>query len=136
MVRGGRRATPSWSTKSSTKLLVAAPQLATGSTVPGRCDQRRRSPEGGTCCPPWLRKTHLRRLPAHGLIDRIPGTHRYHVTDPGLRHALLLTRAHTRLLRTGLAEINGPPGPSKLRAAARTYEHAIKDLTRAAGLAA
>jgi hypothetical protein len=81
--------------------------------------------------------THdLRRLHAHDLIERIPGTHRYQVTDHGLRHALFPTRAHTRLLRTGLAEIHGPPLPSKLRTAARAYEAAITDLTQASGLAA
>ena len=78
----------------------------------------------------------LRRLRAHGLIERIPHTHRYRTTDNGLRHALFLTRAHNRLLRTGLAEIHGPPIPTKLRAAARAYETAVNDLTRTAGLAA
>jgi hypothetical protein len=78
----------------------------------------------------------LRRLRAHGLIERIPGTHRYQVTNPGLRHALFLTRAHTRLLRTGLAHLHGPPLPSKLRAAAHAYEATITDLTQTAGLAA
>ena len=78
----------------------------------------------------------LRRLRIHGLIERIPRTHRYQVTDPGLRHALFLTRAHNRLLRTGLAEIHGPPVPTKLRAATTAYEKAINDLTRTAGLAA
>jgi hypothetical protein len=78
----------------------------------------------------------LRRLRVHGLIARIPHTHRYQVTDTGLRHALFLTRAHTRLLRTGLAEIHGPPVPTKLRTASRAYESAITELTRAASLAA
>lgn len=78
----------------------------------------------------------LRRLRVHGLIQRIPKTHRYRVTDPGLRQALFLTRAHTRLLRTGLAEIHGPPVPTKLRAAARAYDNAINELARTAGLAA
>jgi hypothetical protein len=78
----------------------------------------------------------LRRLRTHGLIERIPRTHRYQLTDHGLRHALFLTRAHNRLLRTGLAELHGPPSPSKLRAAARAYETAITNLTRTAGLTA
>jgi hypothetical protein len=57
--------------------------------------------------------------------------------DAPLRTALFLTRAHNRLLRTGLAEIHGPPVvPTKLRAAATAYEHAINALTRAAQLAA
>ncbi len=78
----------------------------------------------------------LRRLRVHGLIERIRGTHRYRLTDTGLRHALFLTRAHDRLLRTGLAEIHGPPVPTKLRTAARAYENALADLTTRAGLAA
>ena len=78
----------------------------------------------------------LRRLRLHGLIDRIPHTHRYRVTELGLRHALFLTRAHNRLLRTGLAEIHGPPVPTKLRAATTAYEHAVDALAQAAGLAA
>jgi hypothetical protein len=78
----------------------------------------------------------LRRLRLHGLIARLPHTHRYHVTDTGLRTALFLTRAHNRLLRTGLAETHGPPVPTKLRAAATAYEHAINNLTQAAQLAA
>ena len=67
----------------------------------------------------------LRRLRLHGLIDRIPATHRYQVTDHRAPHALFLTRAHARLLRTGLAEIHGPPVPTKLRAASHAYETAI-----------
>jgi hypothetical protein len=81
----------------------------------------------------------LRRLRTHGLIERIPRTHRthrYQLTDEGLRNALFLTRAHNRLLRTGLAQLHGPPIPSKLRAAARAYETAITHLTQTAGLAA
>jgi hypothetical protein len=80
----------------------------------------------------------LRRLRMHGLIQRIPHTFRYQVTDTGLRSAQYLTRLHDRLLRTGLAEITdpSPPAPSALRAADRTYQAAIDDLTRQAGLAA
>jgi hypothetical protein len=78
----------------------------------------------------------LRRARLHGLIERIPRSHRYRITETGLRHALFLTRAHNRLLRTGLAEIHSPPVPTKLRAAATAYEKAINDLARSAGLAA
>lgn len=77
----------------------------------------------------------LRRLRYHGLIQRIPRTHRYQVTGTGLRNALFLTRACSRLLHGGLAEIAGPLAqPSKLRAAARAYETAIDDLLIRAGL--
>jgi hypothetical protein len=78
----------------------------------------------------------LRRLRVRQLIERIPGTHRYQVTDLGLRHALFLTRAHNRLLRTGLAELHGPPAPTNLRAAAHAYETAITQLSKSAGLTA
>lgn len=47
----------------------------------------------------------LRRLRVHGLIERIEGTHRYRVTDFGLKSALFFTRAYARLLRPGLAHI-------------------------------
>jgi hypothetical protein len=80
----------------------------------------------------------LRRLRVHGLIQRVPRTHRYQVTDTGLRHALFLTRLHARFLRPALAEITGkpPPVPGPLRAADRAYRNAIDDLARRAGLAA
>jgi len=50
----------------------------------------------------------LRRLRLHGLIERIPRTFRYQVTDTGLRSAQFLTRVHDRLLRTGLAQLTDP----------------------------
>jgi hypothetical protein len=80
----------------------------------------------------------LRRLRLHGLIERIPGTFRYKVTDPGIRTARYLTRVHDRLLRTGLAQLTdpSPPAPAPLRAADHAYQAAIDDLIRGAGLAA
>jgi hypothetical protein len=48
---------------------------------------------------------HLRRLRLHGLIERIPGTHRYQVTRLGWRAALFCTRTYNRILRPGLAQI-------------------------------
>jgi hypothetical protein len=47
----------------------------------------------------------LRRLRLHGLIARVPGTHRYRVTEPGLRLALFFTRVHARLFRPGLSVV-------------------------------
>lgn len=69
----------------------------------------------------------LRRLRLHGLIDRIPKSHRYRVTDFGLRAALLLTRAYVRLLRPGIAVLTpaDPPMPSPLRAAVLHVDRAI-----------
>ena len=44
----------------------------------------------------------LRRLRLHGLIERIPKTHRYRLTSFGLRVTLFCTRAYSRILRPGL----------------------------------
>jgi hypothetical protein len=80
----------------------------------------------------------LRRLRGHGLITRVPGSHRYRVTDTGLHHAMLLTHIHTRLLQPGLAALTdpNPPLPTPLRTAARNYQRALHHLTQEAGLAA
>jgi hypothetical protein len=45
----------------------------------------------------------LRRLRLHGMIERLPNTQCYHVTETGFRAALFFTRAYNRLLRPGLA---------------------------------
>jgi hypothetical protein len=45
---------------------------------------------------------HLRRLRLHGMIERIPKTHRYRLTGFGLRTAMFCTRAWTRIFRRGL----------------------------------
>ena len=74
----------------------------------------------------------LRRLRAHRLIERIPHSRRYQITDTGVQHALLFTHAHDHLLRTGLAEITDPdpPAPSGLRTAARAYQAAFIELAQ------
>jgi hypothetical protein len=80
----------------------------------------------------------LRRLRAHGLIERIPHTRRYQTTHTGLRHALFFTHAHNHLLRAGLAELTDPdpPAPSPLRTAAHAYETAFHHLAARAHLTA
>jgi hypothetical protein len=80
----------------------------------------------------------LRRLRAHGLITRIPGSYRYQLTDTGLHHAMLLSHVHTRLLVPGLAQLTDPDPPtsSALRTAADNYRRALDQLTHQAGLAA
>jgi hypothetical protein len=49
---------------------------------------------------------HLRRLRLHGLIARVPKSHRYRVTDPGGRTMLVWTSCYHRVLRSELAEIH------------------------------
>jgi hypothetical protein len=48
---------------------------------------------------------HLRRLKLRGLIERIPKSHRYRVTDAGLRVSISYTRAYHRILRPGIAQL-------------------------------
>jgi hypothetical protein len=48
----------------------------------------------------------LRRLRLHGLVERLPHTHRYRVTLLGLRTALFFTQVYARILRPGLARIH------------------------------
>ena len=48
---------------------------------------------------------HLRRLRLHGLIERVPRSHRYRVTQQGWRMILFCTRCHNRVLRPGLAQV-------------------------------
>ena len=71
----------------------------------------------------------LRRLTSRGLITRIPGTHRYRVTDHGLDTAKFLTTIHDRLLPTGLAQLAAPHHPGQLKTAATAYRKAIDTLT-------
>lgn len=69
----------------------------------------------------------LRRLRHHGLIERIPRSNRYRVTDFGLRAGVFLTRAYGRLLRPGLSLVlpRDHPFPTPLRAAIDQVDHAI-----------
>jgi len=47
----------------------------------------------------------LRRLRLHGMIERIPGSHRYRLTILGLRSGWFFTRTYARILRPGLGAI-------------------------------
>jgi hypothetical protein len=80
----------------------------------------------------------LRRLRLHGMIERIPKTHRYRVTEFGLRAALYFTRVHARLYRPGVAQIlsTGPPIASRLQRAFQKLESEIDQQIRQAKLAA
>jgi hypothetical protein len=91
-----------------------------------------------TTWPPGRATYDLRRLRLHGLIERIPTTHRYRVTDTGLHHAMFLTRVHNRLIQSGTAQLTdpNPPAPTPLRAASRAYDTALNELIQQGGLAA
>ena len=61
----------------------------------------------------------LRRLKLHGLIERTPRTHRYQLTDDGLRTALFLSRLYARTLRPGLALLDPQADAERARRAGR-----------------
>jgi hypothetical protein len=78
----------------------------------------------------------LRRLRLHGLIVRVPRTHRYTLTSFGLRVAFFCSKVHLRILRPGSATLVDPPDdlPHPLRDALRRLDQAIDQLCAAAQL--
>lgn len=81
----------------------------------------------------------LRRLKLHGLIEQIPKTRRYVVTDLGFRAALFISRCYSRLLRPGLADLAPncePPASVPLRRAFEQVDRAIEEGWEAQQLAA
>lgn len=80
----------------------------------------------------------LRRLLMHGLIERVPHTHRYRLTDHGLRAALFLTRLHARVIRPGMSFIHpkGLPSDHPLQRAFNNIDKQINDLCQEEKLAA
>jgi hypothetical protein len=80
----------------------------------------------------------LRRLRLHGMIERIPKTHRYRVTDFGFRTALFFTRTYIRVLRSGLASALPDlcPIDSPLKRSFDTIENEVHAWIKKAKLAA
>ena len=72
----------------------------------------------------------LRRLRVHGLIERIPHTHRYHVTNPGLRAAMVLACLHDRFLPSALADLATDDLSTPLITAAQRFQHALDNHAR------
>jgi hypothetical protein len=81
---------------------------------------------------------HLRRLRLHGLIERIPKTHRYRLTDHGWKTIVFCTRLHNRLLRSGLSEIvpEDVPPDSLLRQRIEQLDDAIEQYIERVHMAA
>ena len=79
----------------------------------------------------------LRRLRLHGIIERVPHTHRYQVTPFGFKVAMFFTRTYARLLRQGLALAFDPGAvPTPLRRQFDRLDHAIGDFIGEYDLAA
>jgi hypothetical protein len=79
----------------------------------------------------------LRRLRLRGLIERIKKTHRYRVTDFGLRSAIFFTKLNSRILRPGLASVApaSQPTSTELRRAFDNVERAMDHLVLRARIA-
>lgn len=80
----------------------------------------------------------LRRLRLHGLIERVPNSHRYIVTSKGIKIALFYTKVNSRILRGGLSQLfDGldTQGERKLLLAMNKVETAIEEHIQCAKLA-
>lgn len=81
---------------------------------------------------------HLRRLKLHGLIERIPDSHRYRVTKTGFKTAFFFTRTYARVLRPELSKAFATADhcPQNFRKACETLEKIIEEDCRHEKLAA
>jgi hypothetical protein len=68
----------------------------------------------------------LRQLRLHQIIERLPGTKTYRVTNDGIRVVVFYTKLRERLLGPLLAA-DRPPAPVDLRRALSTIERLITD---------
>jgi hypothetical protein len=67
----------------------------------------------------------LRRLRLHGLVERLPHSHRYRITQLGQQAALFLTHAYRRMLVPGLTDLLSSNQPSQLRAASQRFGQTV-----------
>ena len=80
----------------------------------------------------------LRRLRLRGLIQRQPGTHRYHITSYGLRVTFFYSKLYLRIFRPHAPALSadGDAFPRALRTAFEQLDAAIEHIHREAALAA
>ncbi len=80
----------------------------------------------------------LRRLRLHGLLERIPKTHRYQLTKFGFRVAAFCTRTYSRILRPGLGLVLPATSslPTSLRRSFDKLEQEVESWVQQARLAA
>ena len=81
----------------------------------------------------------LRRLRLHGLIVRIPHTHRYELTTLGKRVCLFFTKINARVIRPGLSQLfdGCPKAPHRpLAAAINQLDRSCEQLFAEAKIAA
>lgn len=70
----------------------------------------------------------LRRLRLHGLIQRLPQSHRYRLSGEGLRTALFYTLVYSRILRPAMAPVlpTAPLGSPKTLRQFQVAEAAVQ----------
>ncbi len=79
----------------------------------------------------------LRRLRLRGLIERIPRTRRYRVTDDGLRIAMRCHRTHARVLRPALSVVfDASAANARINRAIGVFDDQIAHLWEGQALAA
>ena len=79
----------------------------------------------------------LRRLRLHGLIERIPSTQRYRVTDAGLRTALCYNRICARVLRPTLSVVfDRSRANARINGAIESFDREMQHLWEGRQLAA
>lgn len=78
----------------------------------------------------------LRRLIRKGLIERLPRSHRYRLTDLGRQLILFSAKVYTRVLCGGLRQLDLGHPPTQLNIAWRSFEVALTSLLQQARLAA
>ena len=79
----------------------------------------------------------LRRLRLHGLIERIPRSHRYRLTEAGLRIALCYHRTYARVLRPVFSAAFDATRPNaRVNRAIRSFDNEIQRLWKGQRLAA
>jgi hypothetical protein len=76
---------------------------------------------------PGMMSYDLRRLRLHGLIERVPRSRRYLLTEFGAHAATFLSRSHNRLLRPGSALLptKSSPGHASLTTALAAVDRAV-----------
>jgi hypothetical protein len=78
----------------------------------------------------------LRRLLRKGLIERLPRSHRYRLTDLGRQLILFCTKLCSRVLCGGLRQLDLGQPPTELNIAWRSFEVGIHSLLKQARLTA
>ncbi len=72
----------------------------------------------------------LRRLRLHGLIERVPGTFRYFVTEKGVRVSAFYSKVYARILRPALSIEPIPHSLGKLRAVPIRESKGLNDIEK------